>query len=65
MSQQTVMPVDVDDAESLYRMAMAGATDTAWRLSCYEEAMAALYDVIEARKIQIEAEATGSGDVRE
>ena len=47
MSQPTCEAVDEESAESLFRRVMAGATDGIWNLGADEEALAALYDVVD------------------
>lgn len=47
MTQSTTTHADPNDTEALFRRVMAGATDKVWDLRVEEEALAALYDVIE------------------
>jgi hypothetical protein len=47
VNQTIVEPADVESAESLFRRVMAGATDGIWNLGADEEALAALYDVMD------------------
>ena len=65
MTQTTAARDDVEDIEALFRRTMASVTDIAWRLRCDEEALAALYDVIEQTKVRLEADANGDDDVHE
>lgn len=47
MNQTTVEPTEADRHETVFRTAMAGATNIAWNLGVDEEALAALHDVID------------------
>jgi hypothetical protein len=59
MIQSINGPTGELDREALFRRTMTGAADRVWELGVDEEALAALYDVIECGALRREASADG------
>ena len=63
MNQSATASADSENTEVLFRRVMADATDIVWDLGYNDEALSALYDVIEHATVQREAGENRRGDL--